>query len=298
MNLFIKNTKDYDACINEANKLDGSYEDPVTFHSYWGGNLNEKHLYSILSCYYFNILGTNNKIILWVDNKNPDGSYSERTPNEFDEEIRKYCEIREFHFSEEKKKSEILNCDFYHRKSLSFFSDPVRYLLLYNYGGCYFDLDCFFLRSFEPLFSNFKDDICVYNWGMKNHPNGAIYISLKEKSLKMKNNIKFILERGKGWGFREALLTFDLPLDLLVLPSNWFNGAWGCTEHSLIKNKGFPGTNISTNTKSFFKNSQKVYNFQNFYSGAFCYHWHNMWNDRIEEKSPIKQLVDLILSKI
>lgn len=298
MKLFTEKTKDYDFTINKANQLKGSYEDPVIFHSYWGGNFNEKHLYSILSCYYFNVLGTNNKIILWVDNKDSAGNYFERTPNGFDEEIEKYCEIREFNFFEEKKKSEILDCDFYYKPTLSFFSDPVRYLLLYNYGGCYFDLDCFFLRSFDPLFSNFQDDICVYNWGGKDWPNGAIYISLKKQSSKMKNNIKYILERGRGWGFQEARLTFDCPLDLLVLPSTWFNGAWGCIGQRDIKSKGFPGMHMSLDNKSFFRNSNETYNFENFYSGAFCYHWHNMWNNPIEEKSPIKQLVDLISNQI
>ena len=91
---------------------------------------------------------------------------------------------------------------------MSFYSDVVRYLLLYNYGGIWFDLDCFFLRNFDPLFYNFKNEICVYQWENQYYPNGAIFISLQPKCEKMKKIIDFIINRGWGWGFQEAKLTY------------------------------------------------------------------------------------------
>ena len=42
----------------------------------------------------------------------------------------------------------------------------------------------------------------------------------------MKKNIEFILKRNRGWGFQEALLSYDLPLDILVLPCSWFDASW------------------------------------------------------------------------
>ena len=67
-----------------------------------------------------------------------------------------------------KNKSKIMNKDFYFRKAVSYYSDVVRYLLLYNYGGCWFDLDCFILRSFDPIFKNFyENEICVYQFKSK-----------------------------------------------------------------------------------------------------------------------------------
>ena len=47
-------TTDNNETIKLANELNGIYDKPVIFHCYWNGNLNEKHLYSVLSCYYFN----------------------------------------------------------------------------------------------------------------------------------------------------------------------------------------------------------------------------------------------------
>jgi hypothetical protein len=50
------NTKlDYENDILSATKLEGTYDEPVIFHSYWYGNLTEKHYLSVLSCYYFNV---------------------------------------------------------------------------------------------------------------------------------------------------------------------------------------------------------------------------------------------------
>jgi hypothetical protein len=268
----LSKTIDYNETIKIASKLTGSYDKSITFHCYWHGNLNEKHLYSVLSCYYFNVLNRNHKIILWLENN---------TPNDINEEISKYCEIKQFSLQTEKENTNFIEKDFYYNKALSLYSDVVRYLLLYNYGGCWFDLDCLFLRSFDPIFKNYEKEVCVYTWENQNYPNGAIFISLEPKSAKMKNNINFIINRNRGWGFQEARLTFDLPLDMLVLPCSWFDGSW-------IQNPYNIGASI------FFKNTEKEYTFDKFFNGSFCYHWHNKWNKPIEENSIFKQLVQII----
>ena len=38
--------------------------------------------------------------------------------------------------------------------------------------------------------------------------------------------------------------------------------------------------------------------FDNFFKGSFCYHWHNRWNDEIQENSIIKQLISIIDNSI
>jgi len=264
-------TTDYEKTITIAKNLTGEYDIPVLFHCYWNGKLSEKHLYSIQSCYYFHVLKGNHKIILWLENN---------IQNKYNDEIEKYAEIRYFNLEKEKKQTFLENRNFGYNGILSFFSDVVRYILLYKYGGCWFDLDCFFLRSFEPLFLHYEKLICVYQWENQNYPNGAIYISLEPKSEKMKQIIEFIINRNRGWGFQEANLTYDLPLDLLVLPCSWFDASW-------IENPD----KIRIETNAFFNESEKQYDFTNFFHGAFCYHWHNKWNVPIHEKSIIKQLV-------
>ena len=271
MKLLINKT-DYTETIELAVNLQGEYNKSVEFHSYWNGELNEKHLYSILSCYYFNVHKNKHKIILWLENN---------TPNQYNNEIEKYAEIKNFSLSDEINNTNFMPNNFYYNKSLSFYSDVVRYLLLYNYGGTWFDLDCFFLRSFDPVFCNFENEIGVYQWGHLNYPNGAIYISLEPKSEKMKKNIEFILNRNRGWGFQEADLTYDLPLDMLVLPCSWFNALWSPNQYNI-------------GVEHFFENTDVQYDFDNFFKGSFCYHWHNMWNKTIHNNSIIIQLVKII----
>lgn len=258
-------TTDYNETIKIALDLKGECTDEIIFHCYWNGILNEKHLYSIQSCYHFN---KKHKIILWLENN---------FPNEYNTIIKKYAEIRQFSLNDEVKNTEFIRCITYSNE-LTFYSDLARCLLLYNYGGVWFDLDCLFLRSFDPLLCNFKNDICVYQWENQNYPNNAIFFSQHRKSAKMKKVIEFIMNRNYGWGFQQSMLTYDLPVDLLVLPCSWFDAGWIC----------------QPNFSDFFVNTDNQYSFENFFPGSFCYHWHNKWNDKIEDNSIINQLIKII----
>ena len=133
----------------------------------------------------------------------------------------------------------------------------------------------FFLRSFDPIFKNYEKEVCVYQWENQNYPNGAIFILLEPKCIKMENNINFIINRNRGWMFKEAQLTYDLQLEMLVFHCSWFDGDWIQNEYNI-------------GTDNFFNNTEKEYTFDNFFNGAFCFHWHNKWNKLIEDNSIIK----------
>jgi hypothetical protein len=273
----LKNSNEYYEVIKDAMELKDSYDKPVIFHCYWYGNLNEKHLFSILSCYYFNVYHNKHKIILWLENN---------IPNEYNTYIEKYAEIRQFSFVNETKPFTINKSHFTY---IALYSDCVRTFLLYNYGGIWFDLDCFFLRSFDPLFYKFENEICLYEWSDQKHPNNAIYLSLEPKSEKMKGIIDFVIKRNRGWGFQNAELTYDLPLDILVLPCTWFDADFFDSSKQNPHNIGF---------LNFFNNTDTRYDFDNFYKGSFCYHWHNQWNKKIEENSIMMQLIKIIFNNL
>jgi hypothetical protein len=101
----------------------------------------------------------------------------------------------------------------------------------------------------------------------------------------MKQNMLFIMARNRGWGFQEAMLTFDLPLDMFILPCTWFDAGW-------LKNPSNFGF------QQFFSPSASKYHFDNFFPGAFCFHWHNQWNSAVHPSSPCKQLVQMILDQL
>lgn len=262
--------------VTIANQLQGSYDEEVIFHCYWNGDLNEKHLYSIMSFYLFNVVNKGNKIILWIENNEE---------NKYNEEISKYASILKF------SQPDIDNNTFlqdykYDKTNSCIYSDFVRFLILYKFGGVWFDLDCFCLRSFDPLFANFGEEICVYEWATENYPNGAILISLKKNDEKLKSNISYMLEYNRTLLFPVGKFTYDLPLDFYVLPCIWFDGHW------------VGRRNYGALFDSFFQPSDTRYNLDVFFSGSFCYHWHNRWNKEIPKNSIFQDLVDDMFERL
>ena len=226
------------------------------------------------------------KIILWIENN---------VPNEYNYKITKYATICQFDFQNscyqiinKSKYANInnINTDITSSQymTLTYYSDAVRLALLYVHGGCWFDLDVFFLRNFDPIFSSFSDKICVYQWESFNVPNNAIIISLQPFSKALRLTINLMIQRNKGFGFMIANMKYTLPCDLFVLPCSWFDSNW------LHHNKLFRCPE-KYQFDVFFKSTNGIEcNFNNFFPGAFCYHWHNCWDVDIADDSPIRQL--------
>lgn len=288
MRLFTEKSS-YDDTICLAESLTGEYESSVIFHCYWQdtahrGALTEKHLYSILSCWYFNVRNNKHKIILWLENNQP---------NEYNDEIKKYAEIRYFDPAE-LTKGTILDgyipthplFDKNQRHQVKLYSNFVRMVLLYKYGGCWFDLDCFFLRSWDPLFAAFSDELCFYQLTRRS-ANNAVVLSLQPQSPQVENFLRFSISQNKGWGFFDGRLKFAnaKTVDALILPCSWFNP-------SVLSGQSF------AYRKGFLHKTKTKHNFDNFYKGAFCHHWHNAWNIKIDETSPMLQLVKIIKDDI
>lgn len=280
------------AAISAAQALEGSFVDSITFHCYWNGDVSEKQLISVRSCYFYNVLNTSNRIVFWHENTQM---------NEWFEQISQYAEVRMFDANREvegtifetfdstnhftffdKLKSRLSGRSLQYR-ALTFLSDKIRCLLLLKYGGFWFDLDVLFLRSVAPVLAHVKDMPFVYEWPGQNHPNNAIFGNVSSSGV-FEDIVKKIYYRDRGWGFQQAKLTYDLPLDLLVLPCAWFDPGWV----DLEPNVGF----------NFFSPSDQKYDFENFYKGAFSYHWHNQWNAKIESSSIARQLDDILKANI
>jgi len=157
--------------------------------------------------------------------------------------------------------------------------DLFRILILYKYGGVYCDCDTILLRNFAPLL----DNEFVYQWGTeKDQMNGAI--------MRCKAKSKFALEMmieiyesewvpcgSVGWGsqlYRKVRDKFD---EFTVFPSIFFNSEWQV------------GHNMGESHHPMRKHEQEV----ELFDGAFAWHWHNKWDDVVEDGSKFD-----IMSKI
>ena len=290
MKLFTKKTS-YDDTIVYAQQLTGTYDSPVIFHCYWNttrnGGLSEKHLYSILSCWYFNVRNNKHKIILWLENTEL---------NEYAGQIKQYAEIRQFDLAGQTKDTFLENYTFKYpegKPGIKYYSDYVRLVLLYNYGGLWFDLDCFFLRGFDPLFATFSDDLCFYDQ-TGHSPNNAVILCLQSGFEKIEKFMQYMIKRDLGWGFFNPPLTYaemtdNAQIDILILPCSWFDPmAYKWYAHA----ENWPGK------EDFIEKTDQTYTFDNFYKGAFCYHWHNYWKHEVGQTSTLSQLVKIIKEDI
>jgi hypothetical protein len=104
--------------------------------------------------------------------------------------------------------------------------------------------------------------------------------------------INYLINRNLGYGFQDYFyqknhLTFDTPLDILVLPCSWFDGGFLYD---------FP--DFIDGNREFFKSVNGIINIDTFAKGAFCYHWHNRWYNNVEEMSYFDQLTNDLVNKI
>ncbi len=154
--------------------------------------------------------------------------------------------------------------------------DLFRLLILHKYGGFYIDMDVLVLRDMAPL----NELEFLYQWGTSgfnsNEPsitmNGAV-MRLDKKSPLSFELLEKLLSSPKNkntniWG--NHLYGKVSENNLTVLPGIWFDSEWG-----------FEGTELNP-----FKKTDNI----ELYDGAFAWHWHNRWDDEIEEGSKFEFL--------
>lgn len=159
--------------------------------------------------------------------------------------------------------------------------DIFRLLILHKYGGFYIDMDVLVLRDMSPL-NNLEFQ---YQWGTSGFFDEPLSINGAIMRLECNSplSLEFLELISKTQGFQNStswgnqMYSRITKNDLLVLPGVWFNSDWG-----------FGGSdNIP------FKKRNDI----NLFDGAFTWHWHNKWDDYIEEGSKFWILMNIIESR-
>jgi len=209
-------------------------------------------------------------------------------PREIIEEIRLYATITILNFKAESVGTPFEYDTTEHKGPLKFqfLSNKIRLMLLYKYGGLWFDLDVLFLRSLDPLYVKFPR-IFVYAWEHEPYPNNAIVYVPEARMEDMATLIKWFQLHGQSYCFQMTKCTFDKPLPVLVLPCSWFDPFW-------LPSAPRDGLN---SFPDFLTKSTRSYTLKNFYPGAFTYHWHNSWASPIEKHSAFDQITQDLLRR-
>jgi hypothetical protein len=147
-------------------------------------------------------------------------------------------------------------------------SDLFRLLILWNYGGIYFDLDVLFLKDFRKL--------ChvefFYQWSNQPYGNHAVSCFSRRSP-----NIRSMAERCiRIKSFHPArLLLFSEISELLenvyVFPTFLFDPVW------IAHDTKAPANSYCNQFDDFFANELSM-KLKDFFPGSFSYHWHNRWN--------------------
>ena len=147
--------------------------------------------------------------------------------------------------------------------------DLFRILALHNYGGVYVDMDMVLLRSLGALLQQ----EFIYQWeqfdGMYN---GAI-MHVRRHSMLARELIGGVMELPPGkfnWGRENLRRAVEAGTSVTIFPSPFFNTEW----------QADPG----------FEPFRRTPGSANFYDGAFAWHWHNRWDEPIQDGSKFQLL--------
>ena len=147
--------------------------------------------------------------------------------------------------------------------------DLFRILALHNYGGVYVDMDMVLLRSLGALL----DQEFVYQWDrFDDIYNGAI-MHLRRHGAFARELIAGVVELPAGpfnWGRENLRRAIARGVPITVWPSPFFDTEW----------QADPA----------FAPFHRTAGSANMYDGAFAWHWHNRWDERIETGSKFQLL--------
>lgn len=244
----------------------------LTFHCLWRGpkEFSRKQI-AVLKSVIVNHTA-NTKINLWSD--------MDLSNNPLFKQVSNFVTLRHWSIENEIKDT-ILENKFSTndvRDSLCYIEgDIFRLLVLYKYGGFYIDMDVLVLRDLSPL-SNLE---FLYQWGNSGNNGAEPNITANGAIMKLNqySNLAFeFIEKIKETHLEKDSTICGTQLysrivnnDLLLLPGVWLNSEWGREEL-------FP-----------FRNTGSV----DLYDGAFTWHWHNKWDEEVQDGSKFQVIESL-----
>jgi hypothetical protein len=147
--------------------------------------------------------------------------------------------------------------------------DLFRILALHNYGGVYVDMDVVLLRSLGVLLG----EEFIYQWeGFDGVYNNAL-MHLRRGSAFARELIDGVIAIPPGefnWGRENLRRAIDRGRAITVFPGPFFDTEWQADVD--------------------FKPFKNTPNSANLYDGAFAWHWHNRWAERIQQGSKFQLL--------
>jgi hypothetical protein len=240
-----------------------------TFHCYWFGVFGRKQEFSIKSFLCTQNLKYN-KVVLWLDIDNGFGDYRN---NIHLQNIAKFIEIRAYD-----PKIQVENTPWAEHVNLATYTngyddlvkrgDAFRFLILYKYGGSYFDLDVMFLKEVSGLLHN---QFC-YAWERQPFANSAI-CNLTTKSDIAEYLLHKCIEKQQVSPWHIFRYEDEGLKELYVLPCAFFDPIWQGVQKDRVALDYFGDFFRKFDHR--FSNKLNIQSYKEFFPGGYTYHWHN-----------------------
>lgn len=269
------------SCYNKAmNVVDNAImierfeKEKIIAHAYWYGELGEKQIFSLKS-----FLATQDmskvEVWLWLDEEN---GYHDYESNVLLQPILPFIVVKKYNPIQEsmglpfEKIREVISI----KSNLPQRADAFRIMILYKYGGFYFDMDMLFLKDMSYLWLSHE---FAYAWSTAPFANSAALYFRKEsylieyiaeKALKMKCFLPWVL-----FDYRDEKIK-----NLMIYPCAFFDPLW-MGEAEGMPLKIFGDLFVDKDKLS----GPKLSTYRDFFRGTYAFHWHNRWKDEIHENS-------------
>lgn len=266
--------------LEENPEVGDETPDPIEyFHCFWKGPLSDLHLMSLDSLHKTN---PNVKIILWTPEAlEAQGTHSWAKIKKLLKDNIQVIQINKEHFNEANAEAIYAayvllimeNPDIKrYNYNIAYASDIIRFIVLYIYGGVWFDMDVLFLRDFNSI----KLNRYVSQWG-----DGPVF----EAGNDLCGNAA-IMRLEKGHNLISKILKYKKPfypttsfqlkndLDITILPSTFFDILWTPSD------KLPPSLQFKT-FDDFFKIDKWMMPEE-----IYAYHWHNRWKNPVPSFFP------------
>ena len=241
----------------------------IIFHCYWYGAIGRKQVASIES-----LLATqknyNFEVWLWIDEETKNLNGQE---NAYLESIRPLIQIKYYNPRTVKTVKDFSKVYylFEDNKNLARRADGFRLYALHEFGGFYFDLDIMFLRDMKNLLLGPE---FVYAWERQMYANNAIIYFRKNSYIN-----EYIGKKIRRIHSTQPWALFDYKdkklKSLRLIPATVFDPIWNNDSET------FPIHRF----EEFFSKTQEVEKIGEIFPFSYAYHWHNHWNDEINESS-------------
>ena len=263
------------------------WKEETTFHFYWRvpKEFGRKQALPVKSTIVTQDL-SKTKIILW--------SNVDLSDNPYVKPLLPFIELKIWNLEQEVKNTPLENS----KVVKGVVDDPLCYLggdlfrllCLYKYGGVYIDMDVVVLRDFLPILPY----EFMYQWGSSGtvptggepilKQNGAI-MRLKQKSTLALDLLKELeLTPAKTnttcWGTELYHKVWNKNKNWITFPCAWFNTEWGMSRTIQPFKKNFEGNESAE-----------------LFDGAFAWHWHNKWDEDVEDGCKFQILENIVEEK-